>query len=79
MKSRYGEEKLSNEVARNLGVDVPDTTMLECLKESRIFSITKEEDTFRFEECCDNYFILKEVTKDQMRQLIAELTELVEK
>lgn len=78
MRSKYGEEELSNERARKLGVDIPDETMLECLERNHVFSIRKEGDTFTFEECCDNWHFLKDVTKDQMRQLIAELTALVE-
>jgi hypothetical protein len=78
MRSNYGEEELSNEAARNLGVDYPDDTMLDLLERSHVFSLTKVGDTFRFEECCDNWFVLEDVSKDQMRQLIAELTALVE-
>lgn len=50
---------------------------IEKLKGERIFSITKKDDgTFEFEECCDNFFHI-DLNKEEVIKLINELMDLV--
>ena len=67
-KNDAGDEYISGE----------GETILDCLSDARIFYIEKlENGKFKFTENCDEYFDA-EMTKDQMKELIRELQELVD-
>lgn len=51
-------------------------TLLEAMREQRIFSVDKSAYGFTFEECCDGNFSVT-LTPEQLAALAAELLELL--
>ena len=62
---------------KNDWLDTNETkeTMLEIMKECRVFTVHKEGDEFEVVECCDEYFGVN-LTKDQMLALADEIRNL---